>query len=136
MSPALLDTDLLSEILKGKDRQVVKKASAYLADQKQFALSAITYYEVIRGLKAKQASRQLQNFRIFCEHALVLPITEAILDQAADLWVVADQQGHSKNDADLIIAATAIADGRVLATANTAHFAWIAGLTLENWRQP
>jgi predicted nucleic acid-binding protein len=34
----------------------------------------------------------------------------------------------------LIIAATALETGRVLVTGNTAHYAWISGLTLEDWR--
>ena len=33
-----------------------------------------------------------------------------------------------------LIAATALETGRVLVTGNTAHFAWISGLSLANWR--
>lgn len=135
ISPAIIDTDILSEILKRRDPQVVKTAAAYLGAQRQFAFSATTFYEIVRGLKAKRASRQLRQFQNFCQHCLVLPITEEILDGAADLWVLADHAGHSNNDADLIIAATALAQKRVLVTANTGHFSWIPGLTVENWRQ-
>jgi predicted nucleic acid-binding protein len=39
-------------------------------------------------------------------------------------------------DADLLIAATALEHGMTLATGNAADFSWIAGLTLEDWRQP
>src|SRR5205823_5469100 len=97
---------------------------------------AITRYEVSRGLKDKKAARQLQNFTTFCQHSLVLAITEDILDVAADLWVSARAQGLPNRDADLIIAATALVHGLKLVTGNTAHFSWIHGLTLEDWRQP
>jgi tRNA(fMet)-specific endonuclease VapC len=97
MNSALLDTDILSEILK---------------------------------------QRLLTRFATFCNHSLALPVTDAIFARAADLWVLARRGGHPHGDADLLIAATALEHGRVLATGNTAHFAWILGLTIEDWRQP
>jgi tRNA(fMet)-specific endonuclease VapC len=136
MPPAILDTDILSEILKGKDQSVVQNAGAYLAEQRHFTFSSITFYKVLRGLKATRANRQLGRFRIFCEHGVVLPITEEILEHAADLWVLADHAGYPRNDADLIIAATALVHTGVLVTGNTSHFSWIFGLSVENWRQP
>src|SRR5258708_2378934 len=64
------------------------------------------------------------------------PITDAIFDHAADLWVAAHALGRPQKDGDLLIAATALEHGRVLVTGNTADFSWIRGLTLEDWRQP
>jgi len=136
MSPALLDTDILSECLKQKNRRVVQQAANYLAIHGRFAISAMTRYEVLRGLKDKNATRQLGNFATFCQNVEILPITDAVLVRASDLWVLARQGGHPRRDPDLIIAATALEHGRVLVTGNTPHFAWIAGLTIEDWRQP
>ena len=102
MPPALLDTDILSELIKLRNTNVP----------------------------------QMARFATFCQHAIVLSVTETIFDRAADLWVLARQGGHPRNDADLIIAATALENGRVLVTGNTAHFSWIPGLTIEDWRQP
>ena len=45
-----------------------------------------------------------------------------------------EQFTAEKFDADLIIAATALEHGRTLATGNAAHFSWINGLNLEDWR--
>ena len=136
MALCLLDTDTLSEILKQKHPALVERASAYLRQHEQFAFSSMTRYEVVRGLKDKGASRQLQQFETFCAHSLILGITDAILDGAADLWVEAHRGGLPRNDADLIIAATALAHGRALITGNTTHFSWIPGLEIEDWRQP
>ncbi|MGV2339880.1 MAG UNVERIFIED_CONTAM: hypothetical protein LVR18_39780 [Planctomycetaceae bacterium] len=47
---------------------------------------------------------------------------------------VARRGGHPGGDADLIIAATALETRRVLVTGNTAHYDWISGLALQNWR--
>lgn len=55
---------------------------------------------------------------------------------AADLWVTGRKSGLVPKDADLIIAATALGHGRTLVTGNTAHFSWIPGLTLQDWRDP
>ncbi len=134
MPPALLDTDILSEVLKQKDAAVVANAANYLRQHRQFAVSAISRYEVMRGLRFKNATRQLQQFERFCQHAMVSSISDAILDRAADLWADGERRGHPHRDADLIIAATALEDARVLVTGNVQHFVWIDGLVVENWR--
>ena len=136
MALALLDTDTLSELLKQRNHQVVAHAADYLRLHGQFALSVFTRFEIARGYKEKGATTLLTRFREFCRHSLVVPVSDAIFDQAEDLWVHARRGGHAHNDADLIIAATAMEGGRTLVTGNTAHFSWIPGLALEDWRKP
>jgi tRNA(fMet)-specific endonuclease VapC len=133
---ALLDTDKVSEILKARDPRVRQRSAAYLQQHGQFAFSAITRYEAVRGLRRKRATRQLQRFLTFCQHSLIFAVSDEVLDRAADLWVTASHAGHPRNDADLIVAASALENGRVLVTRNSAHFAWIPGLVVEDWRQP
>jgi predicted nucleic acid-binding protein len=50
------------------------------------------------------------------------------------LWADAGKGGYPRNDADLIIAATALESDRVLVTGNGPHFSWIPGLSLADWR--
>jgi tRNA(fMet)-specific endonuclease VapC len=134
MEAAVLDTDMLSEILKGRDANVVAKARQYHAEHGQFVFSAMTYYEVLRGIQLRKATRQIARFPQFASAAGVVPISIPILERASDLWAMAVNGGHPNGDADLIIAATSLEVGRVLVTGNTAHFAWIPGLKLEDWR--
>lgn len=136
MDAALLDTDTLNEVIKQRNPLVVQKCTDYLQQHLQFAISAMTRYEVLRGLKEKQATKQLAQFEDFCRQSLIVPISDAILDQTAELWVQARRGGHPGKDADLIIAATALETRRVLVTGNVSHFAWIPQLRIENWRQP
>jgi tRNA(fMet)-specific endonuclease VapC len=136
MSPSLLDTDILSEVLKHKHLVVMQKAATYFQQHQQFTFSTFTRYEILRGLKAKGATTQIQKLATFCQSSLILPITDDILDRAADLWVIADKAGHPKKDADLIIAATALINGLELASGNVSHFSWIPGLIVVDWRQP
>ena len=81
MSPCLLDTDILSEVLKQKNAAVLQKAAAYLQAHQQFTFSVITRYEILRGPKAKAAAQQLAPFAAFCSHSLILPLTDAIFDR-------------------------------------------------------
>jgi len=135
MDAALLDTDMLNEVLKQKNANVVQHAANYLKHHGQFALSSMTRYELLRGLKEKAATAQLVRFDTFCQKTLVLPITNAILDRAADLWVAARRIGQAGRDADLIIAATALEHSLALVTGNTKDYSWISALRLYDWRQ-
>jgi tRNA(fMet)-specific endonuclease VapC len=136
MDIALLDTDVLSEVLKQRNPQVVTKATAYLRSHGSFAFSAFTRFEISRGFKEKGATNQLTRFKEFCRHSVIIPVTDGVLDRAEDLWAIARRGGLPCGDADLIIAATALETGRVLVTGNTAHYATISGLKLEDWRNP
>jgi tRNA(fMet)-specific endonuclease VapC len=95
MDEALLDTDILSEILKAKDQDVLKRAQDYLAVHQRFAFSAITFYEVLRGLLAKRATRQLAKFLKTAHTSDILPISLPVLQRAAELWAEAQMSRSS-----------------------------------------
>jgi tRNA(fMet)-specific endonuclease VapC len=136
MDAAILDTDILSEVLKQRNAPVASKAALYLGLHGQLAFSVFTRFEIERGYKERQAVQLLARLAIFCQHSMVFPLTDAIFDRAGDLWVAGRRAGHPHGDADLLIAATALVYNRVLVTGNTSHFAWISGLRTEDWRQP
>lgn len=136
MPESVLDTDMLSEVIKRRNVVVAGHASRYVHVHGQIAFSAFTRFEIVRGLMLSGATGQLAKYAALCRHSLILPITDSILDRAADLWVIGRRGGHPTGDADLLIAATAIEHHRTLVTGNTGHFSWIAGLSLEDWRQP
>ena len=51
MTRCLLDTDILSEIIKGKDATVAARATAYLASYGRLTTSAISVAEIVYGLR-------------------------------------------------------------------------------------
>ena len=57
MEPALLDTDTLSEIMKGVNPSVQDNTRRSLTVFRYFTFSMITRYEMVRGLKARRAPR-------------------------------------------------------------------------------
>lgn len=132
---ALLDTDILTEVLKGQNLQVRSRAGAYLQSHGRFAISDFTHFEVVRGLRFKQASAQLAKFQQLAAGLEIFSVSSQVLDRAADLWVLGRSAGLPHRDADLIIAATAIEHGRTLVTGNTSHFSWITGVVLDDWRR-
>lgn len=136
MALVLLDTDILSELFKLRNPVVQQHALEYVQQVGPITFSAITKYEIARGLKHRQASAQLVRFATFCKNSLILPVDDAIFERASDLWALARTNGYPDDDADLLIAATALEHKRTLATGNVRHFAWIPGLQTADWKAP
>jgi predicted nucleic acid-binding protein len=135
MDAALLDTDTISEVLRRRNPDVEQNATKYRNEHSAFAFSAITHYEIVRGLLWRRATRKLAAYREFAAQSLIIGLSEESFERAAELWAEGRRTGKPHRDADLIIAATALIDGRTLVTGNTPHFDWIPGLTLANWRE-
>ena len=134
MDPALIDTDTLSEVMKGRDPQVREKARQYLATHRCFSFSIITRYEILRGLKVKRAIQQIAAFEARCGQSNVLPLTDEIIDLAAGLYADLYRRGQLISDADILVAATGLIHRLPVVTENPAHFNRIPGLRVESWR--
>jgi tRNA(fMet)-specific endonuclease VapC len=132
--PALLDTDILSELFKGNNL-VKSKAAEYIREHGCLTISHITKYEILKGLKAKKAKKQIDFFNMFCENNFVLPITDEVIVKAADIYASLREQGCIISDADIIVAAIAIIKNLTLVTNNTVHFSKITALKLDNWKK-
>lgn len=133
MEPALLDTDTLSEIMRGRNPAVLEKARACLSRHGRLCFSLITRYEILRGLKAKAASAQIDMFERQCARSDVLVLTDEIVVRAADLYALLRRSGRLISNADLLIGATAAVHGRTLVTNNVAHFDRIPNLPVDSW---
>ncbi len=51
-SPALIDTDILSAVMRG-NLSATERARSYLEAHRQFTFSILTRYEVLRGLLSR-----------------------------------------------------------------------------------
>ena len=132
MSKTLLDTDILSLLLR-QQTLVMNRATQYLSIYPKYTFSLITRYEILRGLKAKNAQKQLAAFDAFCQRSEILPVNESVIYLASDVYAYLYQRGQLISDADLLIAATALDQGLVLATNNENHFSRVSGLAIDNW---
>jgi tRNA(fMet)-specific endonuclease VapC len=131
---SLLDTDTLSEIMRGRDSNIVQKAREYLRTHGQFRISIITRYEILRGLKAKQASRQITLFEDRCRKSILYPLIDDIIVKASDIYAYLYNQGLLISDADILIASTALVNNLTLITGNLEHFNRIPSLVSQSWR--
>lgn len=84
---SLLDTDILSELFKGNNL-VKTKASEYIRERSLLTISHITKYEILKGLKAKNAQKQIDAFNKFCENNTVLQITDEVIAKASDIHAI------------------------------------------------
>ena len=93
----------------------------------------MSYYETKRGLLAIGAHRQLAAFERLWRVLGIVMIDQAVLDRAAELYAELRARGQLIEDADLLIAAMALVHDMTLVTHNTAHFARITGLQVDDW---
>ena len=134
MNRALIDTDILSYYLKG-DREVVSNFEKYLDYYDIIEISIITYYEIISGLHAKNAFKQLKIFEKFISENLILPLTEESAKLSAEIYANLRKSGNIVDDIDLFIAGIAIENEMTLVTNNDSHFKRIPELKTENWKK-
>ncbi len=135
ISRVILDTDILSAILR-QNPVALQQAKHYLFAHNQLTFSIITRYEILRGLKAKGATKQIIAFDYFCNQNIILPITDETVVKAADIYADLRQRGAPIGDADILIAASALIRGWAVVTNNEAHFQRIPELQVINWLKP
>jgi tRNA(fMet)-specific endonuclease VapC len=93
----------------------------------------IIYYEILSGLKHRDAQKQLEKFLAFSNLNQILPLTEKSVKISAEIYADLRQKGTPVDDIDLLIAGVAIANDLVLITHNQKHFGKIKELELKDW---
>lgn len=134
MNRVLIDTDILSYFFKGNPN-VISKFEEYLQNFDVIEVSIITYYEIISGLLAKNALKQLSIFDDFVTNCHILPMTEKSARISSNLYASLRKSGNTVDDIDLFIAGIAIENNMTLVTNNERHFIRIEDLVIENWSQ-
>lgn len=116
----LCDTNIISEPMKKKPSQ---KVLHWLEELELCSLSVITLEEIYCGLSYKEAAKQRAWFEKFLQHRCeVLPVSSAIAMQCGILRGRFLQEGITRTQADLLIAATALDHKIPLATKNVKDF--------------
>jgi tRNA(fMet)-specific endonuclease VapC len=138
LNKALLDTDILSEIIKGFDRTVASHARQYRSAFGRYTLSSISVMEVVQGFQMNQSTKRLQAFVASLANQEVLPFEQEDGELAGRIAGELKRVGRPIGTADSMIAAVALQHKPELVTGNTAHFQRVQQLgyplTLTNWR--
>jgi predicted nucleic acid-binding protein len=136
----LLDTDILSEIIKKRDAQVVGRATAYLAEEERFTVSALSVMEIVYGFHRVQREDRIGQFRSLIADHDVLVFDATTAATAGRIYADLERRGTPVGLADVMIAAVALQHNLPIVTGNVGHFAAIqdAGhpLEIDNWRGP
>jgi len=132
MKAAMLDTDMLSEFLRGNPN-VLKNVEKYLDEYGIINISVITYYEIQNGLLYKDARKQLSKFEDFVELNNIIPLTTPMAHKAAEIQAYLRKKGIQIGHTDTLIAGIAITNKLQLITNNTGHFKRVKGLDFDNW---
>ncbi len=130
-----LDSNIIRPLLRREDR-VVGRLRRHLGRGLPVKINAISYFETKRGLLAADATTQLFRFEQLCATLGVLLLERPVLDEASEIYARLRREGKLIEDADLLIAATALVHDLCLVTNNTAHFERVPGLALEDWIAP
>jgi tRNA(fMet)-specific endonuclease VapC len=127
----LLDTNIVTYIFKRNLNTNNRLREATRSGEEVF-ISCITYYEVKRGLISINAVRQLADFTQLCTDYEVLFLDDIkIIEKACEIHADLKRKGTPIQDADVLIASTAIIRGLILVT-NDRHMPRVENLTVEN----
>ncbi len=134
MSGLLLDTNVLSEVLKKRPSpRVIDRLRAASTDS--LSTSVVSVWELRHG-----AARHPQGARLWdritrevLSLVPVLPLGEAEAIRAGHVLATLVASGRSIGVEDVLIGATALVRGLTVVTRNMAHLSRIPGLRVESW---
>jgi predicted nucleic acid-binding protein len=124
VADVIVDTDILIDVARR-----ISEAITYVQDLEQRAvlgISTITYMELLIGCRNKTEQRKVERFVRRFE---VVKLSVAMSDRAIAL-LREYRLSHGLLIADGLIAATALVEGKPLASKNQRDYRFISGLTL------
>lgn len=136
----LLDTNVISELRKAGDGRADANVTAWVAaqDATAFLISAITILELERGVLRVQRRDPKQGGRLrkwLDDHVRpqfagrILPIDDAIATRCAQLHIP-----DRRNEADALIAATALVHNLCVVTRNVKDFHETGVVVIDPWQ--
>ena len=136
----LLDTNVVSELRKVGDGKADPNVTAWVSaqDSRDLYISAITILELERGILSIQRRdieqgarlRAWMDSRVRPEFAQrIIAIDEAIATRCAHMHI-----SDRRNEADALIAATAVVHGFVVVTRNIQDFQGTGVILVDPWR--
>lgn len=127
-----LDTNIIVELLRQKDRTLAEK---YLSKTPaSYSVPEMVRAELLFG--AKISARAMSNQKAvatFLAPLQRLPFEGEAVEHYAEIRAHLEKSGIPIGPNDLVIAATARANGHTLLTRNTSKFRRVPALAMEEW---
>ena len=123
----LIDTDVLIWFFRGAE-----SARAAVGECASVALSAVSYMELVQGVRDKGELLRLR--RAIGENCWrVIPVSESVSHRAV-VYVERHALAYGMRLADALIAATAVETGEALMTANIRHYRFLADIDVQHYQ--
>ena len=130
MSKYIIDTNTCIEYFKHRHGVAEQMNQVNRGD---LCISEVTIAELLYGaVHSKSVDRHLREVRELQRAIDVIPISD-VLDDYADIRHSLTSQGHTVEDFDILIGATARHYGLIVVTDNLKHFTSMPGVQTENW---
>ena len=128
----LLDTNACIRYLNGRSANLRQRVDA--ANPADLVVCSVVKAELFFGAaKSIDPARTLQKQKYFLSRFASLPFDDAAAAHYGPVRARLEQAGTPIGPNDLLIAAIALGGGVTLVTRNTAEFARIPGLPIEDW---
>lgn len=136
----LLDTNVISELRKIGDGKADANVVAWIGaeDTANFFISAITILELERGVLSVQRRDAVQGARLraWLDNHIrpefsgrILPVDDEVATRCAHLHIP-----DRRNEADALIAATALVYGLTVVTRNIRDFEGTSAIVIDPWQ--
>lgn len=126
----LLDTNVVVRLLRGDD----KVRQEYIGHLGDIAIPAMVLGELYLGIEKSDApQRNLRLLNTLRDSLPVLHTNDLIMETFGVIKARLQKSGTPIEDADLLIAATAMVYKAPLITGNIRHFSRISGLEIQTW---
>ena len=131
----MLDTDICSYIMKRSQPAVLRRLQRVPVTD--VFMSVITKSELLYGVEVSpRRTQDAAALAAFLPYVEVLDFPDTAAVHYAEIRADLKKRGALIGANDLLIAAHARSVGLTLVTNNTAEFARVKGVTLENWTLP
>ncbi|MGC9528366.1 MAG: PIN domain-containing protein [Limnospira sp.] len=128
----LLDTNIVSLAMKG-DRYILNRIKMLNLSKTRVAICGVTYFEIRRGLLAKNAIRQIEKFEAFRQSLPMILLDDlAIFERAAVIHADLKKRGLPIQTEDILIAATGMVK-ELTVVSRDRDLGRIEGLDWQTW---
>lgn len=131
----LLDSNVCIAHMRQKSRAVIARFAAHLPTD--LAVCSVVVAELWYGIgRSARPAAEAAKVATFLRPYLSLPFDDAAAARYVDARLALEAAGTRLDDADLMIAAVALAHNLTLVTHNTQHLNRVPGLRVEDWQGP
>ena len=130
----LLDTTTISDILR-RNPLVLNRMKK--VNPTEVYISSVSQYEIEYGFILNPNSRKKfeKDLKRLYQEIGCIPMTTGIATIAATVASQLKEKDKPIGLADVLIAATGLAENLIVVTSNTRHFEKIKGIELDDWRE-